>query len=161
MKENKKTELYIDMDDVQCDFSGAYKLAIKNKPEQKYPQAEMDFFRKLKPIKGAVEGMKLLMKSDKYELNILTRPSVHNPLCYTEKRLWVEDHLGIEFCENLMIVPKKWKVEAGGILIDDYDWKNKKENEKDPNWKPFPGEQLLFGSDKFPTWKAVLEHLKP
>lgn len=143
-----KYKVMVDMDDVQCGFTDAYNFAIGNKPEQKYPQAEMDFFRKLKPIEGSINAMNKLYNSTKYDLWILTRPSIHNPLCYTEKRLWVEDHLGIDFCKKLILSPDKNLIN-GDYLIDDQPWGD------------FPGEQILFGSEKFPTWLEVLNYLKP
>jgi hypothetical protein len=55
-----KQIIYVDMDDVLCDFSTAYDAAIKENPGIKYPQSQFDFFRNLKPLSGAVEGFKFL-----------------------------------------------------------------------------------------------------
>ena len=144
-KASMKLRVYCDMDDVLCDFMGAHHAARKKNPAQMYPQAEMDFFRKLKPLDNAIHAMSEL--SDNYDVWILTRPSVHNPLCYTEKRLWVQDHLGIEFCHKLIICPDK-SLLKGDILIDDQKWED------------FEGEQLLFGSSEFPDWYTVLNYLQ-
>ena len=78
--------IYVDMDDVLADFTGAYDAAIKNCPGQKYPQAGVDYFRKLKPIKNAIAGIRFLQMRG-HDVSIATRPSVLNPMCYMEKRL--------------------------------------------------------------------------
>lgn len=119
------------MDDTLCDFTGAFNAAIEAVPSQKFPQAQMDFFRKLKPLSSAIFAMHTLAKE--YDVWIATRPSYLNPLCYTEKRLWVQDHLGIDWCERLIIIPDKGLLK-GDWLIDDKEWPG------------FEGNQLLFGS---------------
>ena len=141
----KKEIVYVDMDDTICDWRCAYDKALKDYPEQKYPQAVMDFFRKLKPIPGAIEGF-LKLTDVGYDVWILTRPSYMNPLCYTEKRLWVEDHLGIEWTQKLIISPDKALLK-GDWLIDDYPWPG------------FEGKQILYGSKEYPNWDAVHETL--
>lgn len=128
----KKSRIYVDMDDTLCDFTGAHKASLEAVPAQKFPQAQMDFFRKLKPIDNAIDVMKRL--SINFDVWILTRPSYLNPLCYTEKRLWVEDHLGIEWCNKLILCPDK-SLLIGDWLIDDVAWPG------------FEGFQLLFGTE--------------
>ena len=122
--------VYVDMDDVLCDWMRAYDEARERVPGQKYPQAQMDFFRKLKPLPNAITGINLLKKRG-HDVWILTKPSYMNPLCYTEKRLWVEDHLGLEWCDRLILCPDK-SLLKGDVLIDDTPWPG------------FEGQQLLF-----------------
>jgi 5'-nucleotidase len=105
MKENKQI-VYVDMDDTLCDFTGAYRVALDKNPGIIYPQSQFDFFRKLDPLPLALDAMEILTNRG-YDVWILTRPSILNPSCYTEKRLWVEDHLGIEWCNKLIICPDK------------------------------------------------------
>jgi len=132
--------IYVDMDDTLCDFMGAFNKAISETPKQGFPQAQVDFFRNLEPIELAISAM-LRLNSD-YDVWILTRPSINNPLCYMEKRLWVEDHLGFEWCERLILCPDK-SLLIGDYLIDDQPW-------------DFQGEQILFGSEEYPDWFTVL-----
>ena len=106
----------------------------------------MDFFRNLKPLPGAIEAMNILQNSNKYELNILTRPSIHNPLCYTEKRVWIENHLGYDWCEKLIICPNKALLK-GDYLVDDYLWED------------FEGEQIQYGKGEFTSWSIVYDYL--
>lgn len=137
-----KIRIYVDMDDTICDFTKSKMEHLEKTPEIKYPWCQIDFFRKLKPVEDAIESLKIL--SEEYDVWILTRPSIKNPLCYMEKRMWVEDYLGIEWCEKLIICPDK-SLLIGDYLIDDQPWDN------------FKGRQLLFGSKKYPNWKSILD----
>ncbi len=140
-----KQIIYVDMDDVLADFEKSYKYRLKQNPFILYPQSEYGFFRKLEPIKGAIYAMEKL--SEIYEVFILTAPSEMNPLCYTEKRLWVEDHLGMEWVSKLIISPDK-SLFIGDYLIDDNP--NSKGQDK------FQGELILFGGEEYPDWEKVL-----
>lgn len=62
--------------------------------------------------------MAQLRGETKFEVFILTAPSVLNPLSYTEKRLRTEKHLGFEWCSHLILSPNKFLFK-GAILIDD------------------------------------------
>jgi 5'(3')-deoxyribonucleotidase len=88
----KQKLIYIDMDDVLCDYSSAYKDVVNQSPGIDFPQSLPGFFEKLLPLDGVIKSFKFL--SAVMEAYILSAPSVYNPLCYTEKRLWVEEHLG-------------------------------------------------------------------
>ena len=88
-----KKLLYVDMDDVLCDYTGAYEFYRKSAPNELYPQSVRGFFENLKPIEGTVEAINTL--ANNFDLYLLTTPSTRNPLCYTEKRIWVETHLAM------------------------------------------------------------------
>lgn len=141
----KKEILYIDMDDVLCDYSGAYTKFKLDNPSIKYPQSQVDFFRNLLPVENAIKSVGKL--SEIYDVYFLTAPSVKNPLCYTEKRLWVEDHFGDEMTKRLIISPNKG-LNKGKYLIDDHTNGAGQEN--------FEGDILQFGSVKFPNWDSIL-----
>ncbi len=142
-----KKVIYVDMDDVLCDFKSAYDDALKKEPGIKFPQCQFDFFRKLKPLKGAIEGFKFLYNNDKFDTYILSAPSVRNPLSYLEKRLWVEDYFGIEVVSKLILSTNKGLLK-GNYLIDDWIIGNGQEN--------FEGEIIHFGSEFCPTWNDVV-----
>lgn len=55
-----KKIIYIDMDDVLCDFSSAHKKALLENPEIIYPQNQYGYWRKLKPLKNAIETVTYL-----------------------------------------------------------------------------------------------------
>lgn len=147
-----KTIIYIDMDDVLCDFTGAYNEALLRTPEIRYPQSQYGFYTNLAPIAGAIESVSELIKSERFDPYILTAPSIYNPLCYTEKRLWVEKHFGIDFVNKLIISPNKALLK-GHYLIDDRLQGNG-QNE-------FDGNLIHFGSSKFPKWENVMTYLLP
>ena len=129
------------MDGVLCDFKHLYDLKVK---EINYPQAEFDFFRKLKPIHKSIESFLYLYNN--FDTYILTSPSYKNPMCYTEKMLWVKDNLGEKIVENLIISCHK-NLLIGDYLIDD--------NLQGCGQENFKGELIHFGSHKFPSWEEI------
>ena len=142
--------VYIDMDGVLCDYNAAKNEALKRNPEQKFPQSEIGFFENLNPIENSIESINYLKSIEHIDVYILTAPSVKNPHCYTEKRLWIEKHLGIDMTEKLIITANKG-LNKGEYLIDDHISGKGQEN--------FEGIILQFGSEKFPSWKEILTHL--
>jgi 5'(3')-deoxyribonucleotidase len=147
-----KPIVYVDMDDTLCDFSGAFSKRLEENKETKYPQSKEGFFLNLEPLEGAIDGYNFL--DSHFDVWILTCPSVLNPLCYTEKRLWVEKHLGLERAKKLIISPDK-SLFKGHYLIDDTDFKGQ---------KGFEGKFMHFGKD-YKNWDEVIayfnELLKP
>ena len=119
MEKNIRKKIFVDMDDTLCDFSGAHKAATDKEPGIKWPQCQYDFFRTLKPLPGAVDTFKKLERY--YDMYILTRPSVDNPMCFTEKAVWVRDNLGQEYMRKLIICSEKGLLGEKGndILIDE------------------------------------------
>jgi len=142
--------IYIDMDGVLCDFEGAKQVAILENPKLKYPHSKIGFYRNLAPLPGALEAMKALHASSTHMPYILTAPSIYNPACYTEKRLWVEDHLGFDMVSRLIISPDK-SLLKGDILIDDNVARHGQDR--------FDGDFIHFGSAKFPDWTSVLKYV--
>jgi len=138
------------MDGVICDFYKAKEEALKRNPHNKFPQSEYGFFTNLEPIEGAISAIMWLMASKDFEVYILTAPSILNPLCYTEKRVWIEKHFGMDLVRNMIISPNKG-LSKGDILIDD--------NEKGCGQDMFEGDFIHFGSNKFPNWNEILIYL--
>jgi 5'(3')-deoxyribonucleotidase len=143
--------IYVDMDDVLCDFSGAHKRALEKEPKMHYPQSQYGFFQKLPALEGAIDAMLELYTSDKYIPYILTAPSIRNPFSYAEKRVWIEENLGFPFVDRLILCPNKGLLK-GDILIDD--------NQSGKGQENFDGRLIHFGSNQFPDWAAVLKELK-
>ncbi|PCI73007.1 MAG: hypothetical protein COB38_02340 [Gammaproteobacteria bacterium] len=143
--------VYVDMDDVLCDFTGEYQKDIIANPVIKFPQSQYGFFNKLPPLEGAIDAINALIACSQYDPYILTAPSIRNPLCYTEKRVWIENQFGLDFVNKLIICPNKGLL-RGHYLIDDYCEGRGQEN--------FEGKLIHFGSDLYPNWKIIREKMK-
>ncbi len=142
--------VYIDMDGVLCDFEGAYYRDLAAYPEIEFPQSRKGFYENLTPIDGSQDAMQYLLEAKEIEPYILTAPSIYNPLSYTEKRLWVENYLGFDWVERLIISPDK-SLLRGEVLIDDHDLGRGQDK--------FQGQLIKFGSPDYPDWSRVINEL--
>jgi 5'-nucleotidase len=95
---------------------------------------------------NAIDVYQWLNNQDNVDLYILTAPSVRNPSSYTEKQLWVKQHLGLDAAYKLIISPNKG-LNLGHYFIDDYIECKGQEN--------FEGKILQFGSSKYPDCKSI------
>lgn len=138
------------MDDVLCDFMGAYIRQKKIEPEIKYPQSVPNFFENLEPLPGAIEAVNKLRQDSRFDVYVLSAPSTRNPLSYTEKRIWIEKHFDYNFAERLILSSNKALLK-GDLLIDDYESGKGQEN--------FEGNLIVFGSKSYPDWDSVLKYL--
>lgn len=139
------------MDDVLCDYTTCHKEAVSQNPKIPYPQSQYGFFRNLRPIKGSLEATKYLNSQSIFDVYILTAPSIKNPLCYIEKRLWIEDYLGLEMVKKFIISPNKG-LNKGDYLIDDNLSGRGQEN--------FAGKLIHFGSVEYSDWQKVVGYFK-
>lgn len=146
----EKLIVYVDMDGVLCDYHGAHKEALIKNPDNKYPQSVKGFFLNLEPISDAIKIMNWMSKSKVLDVYILTAPSVMNPLCYIEKRLWVEKWFGMEMVNKLIITPNKG-LNKGDFLIDDFISGRGQDG--------FEGKLIHFGSKGFENWKEIVIYL--
>lgn len=142
---NSKKRVYIDMDDTMCDYTSRHK-SQKN-DNMPYPQSQVGFFIGLDPMDNAIESINKLR--DKYDVWVLTRPSVKNTHCYSEKAEWIKKYLGEDMVSKLIISPNK-SLLKGDFLIDD---------RTEHGNSDFEGELIQFGSEKFPDWDSVIEYL--
>lgn len=149
-------KVYIDMDDVLCDYSSKIAEHKQKNPDNPFPQSVPGFFRSLEPMDGALAAVEQLRKKTNVEVYILTAPSTKNPLSYTEKRLWVEDKFGYEMTHNLIICSHKGLLK-GDILIDYHASGRGQEF--------FEGKLIHFGNEEYPNWEitlsSLLEMIKP
>lgn len=146
----KKPIVHIDMDDTLCAFSEAKKCALRECPEQAYPHSAYGFYTGLEPIRGAIAAYNWLIATGRFEVYILTAPSIHNPMSYTEKRIWVENNLGMDAVDRLIISPNKGLLK-GDFLIDDMDSGRGQED--------FEGMLLHFGTESCPNWDVAKDLL--
>jgi len=158
----KKKIVYIDMDGVMVDFGKAIKdwfIAHPHLQERykTFPDHIQGLFRIAPPIKGAIEAVKKLHESDKYELFIATAAPWGNPQSNTDKRFWIEDYFGDMFHKRVVITHRK------DLLVGDYLIDDRLKNGADE----FNGELLRFGYDwendnkpnEYPTWDSILNKL--
>lgn len=137
-------KILVDMDDTLCHFSEARQRALMEEPGIQWPQSQYGFFRNLLPIRGAKAG--ILHLRCHFEVHVVTRPSIDNPLCWTEKAEWVKEHLGYEMLKNTTMTSHK-HLFAADYLIDDTPWPG------------FTGEQIQFGLPPFSTWAEVVHYI--
>lgn len=151
-----KQLVFIDMDGVLVNFYGGVKeyypgFDAYSEERKREITAELSarsgFFTALEPMPHAVEAFQQL--ANKYEAYILSTPDWNGVNSWTEKRIWVEQHLGYLAYKRLILSHNKGLF-SGRALIDDR-LRNGADN--------FKGEHIHFGSEKFPDWEAVLEYL--
>jgi 5'-nucleotidase len=158
----KKKIVYIDMDGVIVDFGKAIKDWFAKHPhlEERYkthPDHIQGLFRIAPPIKGAIEAIKKLNDSGKYELFIATSAPWGNPQSLTDKRFWLEDYFDNIFHKRMFTTHRK-DLLMGDYLIDDRLKNGAGE---------FKGKLLRFGYDwennnspnEYPDWDSILDYL--
>jgi 5'(3')-deoxyribonucleotidase len=158
----KKKIVYIDMDGVLVDFGKAIEDWFTNHPHLKeryesFPDHIQGLFRIAPPMKGAIEAVKKLHESGKYELFIATSAPWGNPQSLTDKRFWLEDYFDNIFHKRLFTTHRK-DLLMGDYLIDDRLKNGAGE---------FSGELLRFGYDwendfspnEYVDWNSILEKL--
>src|SRR6056300_224353 len=157
---NKKI-IYIDMDGVLVDFQKAIDdwFETHSHLKERYkdnPDHIQGLFRIAPPIEGAIEAVKKLHESGKYELFIATSAPWGNPLSASDKRFWIEEHFGNLFHKKMFVTHRK-DLLMGDYLIDDRTKNGAGE---------FSGELLQFGVNwetgkegPYPNWESILEYL--
>lgn len=151
---NNKKIVWIDMDGVLVDFHRHVNETISNNPVlgELYKDREdhiPGIFRNPKPIEGAIEAVKKLAESGKYELYIATAAPWGNPESSTDKRYWIEEYFGNLFHKKMAVTHLK-NMLIGDYLIDDRTKNGAGE---------FGGEHIHFGTESCPDWNSVLEKL--
>ena len=147
----EKKRICVDMDGVLCDFAGAL---AKQGPEMKKEYsgkatAVPGFFLNMEPMPGAIEAFEKLAAN--YDVYILSTGPWSSPGAWTEKVLWVQKHLPEAAFKRLILGHEK-DLLRGDIIIDD-----RHGNGVDS----FQGEIIIFGSEDYPDWEAILRHLIP
>jgi 5'-nucleotidase len=157
----KKRIVHIDMDGVIVDFGKAIKTFFKDHPHlhgryESCPDHIQGLFRNAPPKEGAIDAIKKLHASGKYDLFIATSAPWGNPSSAADKRFWIEDHFGTLFHKRMFITHRK-DLLVGDYLIDDRTKNGAGE---------FKGELLQFGVNyedgkvgPYPTWDSILDKL--
>jgi 5'-nucleotidase len=145
-----KKVLYVDMDNVLVDFqSGVDKLSRDVVREYEGHLDDVPgIFKNMEPMPGAVDSFKeLAVRFDTY---VLSTAPWKNPSAWSEKVLWIKHYIG-PAAEKRLIITHHKNLNFGDYLIDD---------RTDRGQDSFKGELILFGSEKFPDWPAVMEYLR-
>ncbi len=111
------------MDGVLVDFGGHIETVMRENPylNEEYAGREDEIpniFRHAPPIEGAIEAVRKLEESGKYELYIATAAPWGNPSAAMDKRLWIVEHFGDLFVKKMAITHLK-NMLIGDYLIDD------------------------------------------
>ena len=141
--------LFVDMDNVLVDFkSGINNLSEKdrNKYLKNYDEVPR-IFSLMNPMPNAIESYQKLSKT--YDTYILSTAPWNNPTAWSDKLLWVKRYLG-KYAYKRLILSHNKNLNFGDYLIDD---------RLANGTGDFKGELIQFGSEKFKTWKDVLNYL--
>lgn len=143
-----KKIVYIDMDGVLVDFQNGY-LKLSPQDQELYRgryEEYPGYFSLLDPMPLAIDSFRRLFS--KYDVYILSSPSVINPSSFTDKFLWVKRWL--PEAQNKLILTKYKNLNKGFLLIDD-----RLVNGADE----FDGLFIHFGSNIFPDWLSVISFI--
>ncbi len=147
---HRKT-VYVDMDNVLVDFETG--IAQLSDEERKIYDGRYDevpnIFAKMQPKEGAIEAVRALIQV--YDVYILSTSPWNNPSAWSDKLEWVKRYLDVEMYKRLILSHHK-DLNRGDYLIDD--------RIKNGAIK-FNGELILFGSNRFPNWRAITDYLLP
>ena len=145
-----KKIVYVDMDNVLVDFpSGISRISKEAASEYAGRLDEVPgIFSLMDPMPEAIDAFGEL--AQRFDTYILSTSPWENPSAWSDKLLWVKKHLGSLAYKRLILSHHK-NLNSGHFLIDD-----RSKNGADR----FEGEHLLFGSDRFPDWQAVLAYLR-
>lgn len=149
------------MDGVLVDLGHEFEKWFQEHPNliHKYkhsPDHIPGIFRDPRPIDGAIDAVKKLSESNKYELFIATAAPWGNPCSSTDKRYWVEKYFGKLFHKKMFITHRK------DLLIGDYLIDDRTAN----GAGKFKGKLLHFGwnyekkmLNEYPDWDSILKVL--
>ena len=142
--------LYIDMDNVLVDFSSGMAACDPAllKQYEGHPDEIPGIFGLMQPIPGAVEAYREL--SEIFDTYIASTAPWNNVQAWTEKRIWVEAYLG-EPAQKRLILTHHKNLLRGDFIVDD---RTRRGVDR------FEGEHVHFGTERFPDWETVLEHLR-
>ena len=152
---NKKI-LYVDMDGVLVNFwNTAKKFIYKCDTDEaksfyeKHPSMIRGVFRDSFPMYHAIESIKKLNGSGKYDIYIATSPPFDAPESWEHKVNWLSKFFGNLF-KNKIVMTHRKDLLIGDFLIDDRTVNGASD---------FNGKFIHFGTDKYKDWIDVIKEL--
>ncbi|MCH5642283.1 hypothetical protein [Gordonia sp. ABSL49_1] len=153
-----KKVLYIDMDmdNTLVDFrSGINRLsdADRAKFKGRFDDAP-GIFSLMDPIDGALDAFRQLAEA--FDTYILSTAPWNNPTAWTDKLLWVKQHLGEDRnspAYKRLILSHHKNLNHGDYIIDDRTARGV------DKWEQ--GKHIHFGQDPYRNWNDVLAYLLP
>lgn len=142
--DSEKQLLFIDMDGVLADFDASHffnEREIHRAAHGPHEMYEVGFFESLPVIDGARAGIRALLNTNKYDINILTKPVRFSSTSYQEKANWIWKNFP-ELGEKLILTQNKTLLSGPSrILIDDSkeEWGNQ--------WQKYGGSFHHFDYD--------------
>lgn len=157
-----KKILYIDMDNTLVDFDGGMD-AVPEEVKATLPYNEKwhdlsfdllpGYFASLQPMQGAMEAVRQLYDSGRFDMYLLSASPWNNASAAMEKQEWVRRYFGEGkdsiFYERLILSFHK-HLSMGDYLIDD---------STNNGAGRFSGELIQFGSERFPNWPTIVKYL--
>ena len=137
------------MDNVLVDFASG--IARLGEDVRRQYDGRLDdvpgIFSLMDPMPGAIQAYEQL--ASVFDAYILSTSPRMNPTAWSDKLAWVKKYMGEAAYKRLILIHHK-NLNMGDFLIDD-----RTNNGADR----FAGEHILFASERFPDWPAVLTYL--
>ncbi|MGH9687695.1 MAG: 5' nucleotidase, NT5C type [Candidatus Acidiferrales bacterium] len=138
------------MDNVLVDFQSGL-ASLPAAMLGKYAGHEDDIpgiFTNTRSMRGAIESFTEF--AGLFDAYILSTAPWENPSAWSDKVLWVQQHLGEVAYKRLILTHHK-DLSRGDFLIDD---------RVKHGVDRFQGEHIHFGSEQYPDWPAVMTYLR-
>ena len=109
-----KLIVFVDMDGVLADFDGAITSGVENDPPEMFKPG---FFRNLKVMDGAIDGVAQLLANPKLEVYVGSKMTSKVTTCATEKMEWIREYFPGLLRHMVLCCDKK--LLRGNFLVDD------------------------------------------
>lgn len=145
----QKPVLYIDMDGVLVNTSGASSLLSEEEKKEYAGRIEdvPGIFERMEPMPGSIEAFKQLSRH--YNIYILSAAPWNNEAVWSDKIKWIKKQLGIYGYKRVIMTHRK-DLNEGAILIDDRAKKGAAQ---------FEGTWLQFGKHPIKNWEEGVKLL--
>lgn len=147
---NLKNLIYIDLDDTVANFTNHSVFDNGFDVSHMY---EPQFFLNLKPIDGALVGVRALIRMG-YDVHILSQPVAESAHSYSEKVQWIGKHFP-ELINKIHLTQDKGLFKGDYLIDDNYPkWKDK--------FEANGGEFVHFDFIKNhkEEWRRIVEYLR-